>query len=55
MIFRLRVTAAVFFGITAVVSFVRYGKAKNKGHLFTGCAYLLAAAIFAYLTFMQGR
>jgi len=43
--------AAIFSGIAAVVSFVRYGKSKNKGQLFISCCFLLTAAIFGYLAF----
>jgi len=51
MIFWLQSAAAVFMGIAAVVSFIRYGKTKNKGQLFISCALLLAASIFGYLAF----
>ena len=39
----LSVTGAVCGGIVAVVSFYRYAKTKNKGHLFLGCCFLLVA------------
>lgn len=51
MHFWLQLVAAVCFVIAAVVSFVRYGRSKNKGQLFISCAFLLTAAIFGFLAF----
>lgn len=47
----LQPVAAFFLGIAAVGSFVRYARTKNNGQLFISFAFLIAAAIFGYLTF----
>jgi hypothetical protein len=45
----LQSAAAVFAGIAAIVSFIRYGQTKNKGQFFVSCCFLMTAAIFGYL------